>query len=134
MKNNKYDKSKYCFHYSGESIAYNYAVVNGVLKEAMNTTDEDYNFKEFKYFIEVYFNLSMDYADLEKLVDDFLENERKNSVMRFAKEVKKLYVLNDPEFIKNFVFIFGHRALSLKKANDMIEMMFKKINEFHCSK
>jgi len=134
VENIQYSKLKYNFDDAGKSFDYKYHIKNGVPTEAMNTTDEDYNFKAFKYFVEAYFNWSMDYDDLEELVDDFLQREIEDIVTRFVKEIKKLHDLNDSEFIKNFVFIFGHRALSLKKANDMIEMMFKKINEFHCSK
>lgn len=123
----KYDKSKYYFHYHGEEIKYQYAVVNGKRQAGLNITDEDYNYKEFKAFLEIYFNMSMDYADLDELIDDLLARESEKAIKRFADEIKQLYELDDAEFIKDYVWTFGRRALNLKKSSDMLELMYEKV-------
>lgn len=89
----------------------------------------DKKYENFKYFIECYFNWSMDYADLDKLVLDYLDREIEDYVKGLRKEVNDLYNLNNPFLVKELVFMYGRRNLSVKKANDMIKLLYNEMNK-----
>lgn len=85
-------------------------------------------YKNFKYFIECYFNWSMDYIELEKLIIDYINRERKEYIKGLQEEVNELYNSKDPVFIKKLIYKFGRRNLSVKKVNAMIELLCNKLN------
>lgn len=88
----------------------------------------DNKYENFKYFIECYFNWSMDYIDLKKLILDYIDREMKEYVEGLQKEINDLYNLNDSSLVKNLVFMFGRRNLSIEKANDMIKLLYDEMN------
>ena len=72
-------------------------------------------FETIGYFIKCYFNWSMDYSDLENLIDDFLTRENEKYVEAFRKEVEIMYILNDPELFKQVAYRLGDRGMPTKK-------------------
>ncbi len=48
-----------------------------------------YEFSTIGYFIEHYFNWSMDYSDLENCIVDFLLNENVINIKAFKKEIER---------------------------------------------
>lgn len=82
-------------------------------------------FKTFGYFIKHYFNWSMDYSDLESCIEDFLMREQ-NYIKSFEKEIETLYMLNDPEVIREAAYHLGDRGMPTDKALDMIALLYMK--------
>jgi hypothetical protein len=80
----------------------------------------------FEYFIGSYFNWSMDYTDLSDLADQYLNGEIDLWVAPMRTRVRELYDLNSPQHIKDLVFLYGRRALTLEEAQDMIELLYRK--------
>ena len=80
-----------------------------------------------KYFIECYFNWSMDYTDLEQLVSDYLEIENDNYISLLKEEIQKLQTLsNSSEIVKEMTYDYGSRVLSLEKSIEMLNILIKK--------
>ena len=80
----------------------------------------------FEYFVDSYFNWSMDYTDLSDLADQYLNGEIDLWVTPMRTRVRELYYLNSPQHIKDLVFLYGRRALTLEEAQDMIELLYRK--------
>ena len=80
----------------------------------------------FEYFIDCYFNWSMDYADLSNLADQYLSREKELWLNNMRKRVKELYELKDPQNIKDLVWQYGQRNLTIEKAQNMIELLYSK--------
>ena len=80
-----------------------------------------------KYFIECYFNWSMDYADLEQLASDYLKIENDKYISLFEKEIRNLQTLsNSSEMMKKMVYDYGSRVLSLEKSREMLNILVRK--------
>ena len=80
-----------------------------------------------KYFIECYFNWSMDYTDLERLASDYLKIENDNYISLLKEEIKKLHTLsNSSEIVKEMTYDYGSRVLSLEKSTEMLNILIKK--------
>lgn len=88
-----------------------------------------YEFSTIGYFIEHYFNCSMDYSDLENCIVDFLLNENVINIKAFKKEIETLYMLNCPEIIREVSYKLGNRGMPTDKALDMIKLLYTKIQE-----
>lgn len=86
-------------------------------------------FNTFGYFIKNYFNWSMDYADLENLVEEFKRLENKEEIETFKNEMETLYILNDPDFIRRLVYNYGKRGMTTEKAINMIKLLYIKTQD-----
>jgi len=80
----------------------------------------------FEYFVDSYFNWSMNYTDLNDLADQYLNNEIELWIIPMRERVKELYELNNPQHIKDLVYRYGRRALNLEEAQNMIESLYQK--------
>ena len=79
-----------------------------------------------KYFIECYFNWSMDYVDLDQLAKDYLKIENDNHILPFKKEIEKLQTLsNSSEMVKEMVYNYGNRVLNLEKSKEMLNILIR---------
>ena len=80
-----------------------------------------------KYFIECYFNWSMDYIDLDQLAMDYLKIENDKHILFFKKEIEKLQALsNSSEMVKDMIYNYGNRVLSLEKSKGMLDILIRK--------
>ena len=80
-----------------------------------------------KYFIECYFNWSMDYIDLDQLAMDYLKIENDKHILFFKKEIEKLQTLsNSSEMVKDMIYNYGNRVLSLEKSKGMLDVLIRK--------
>lgn len=87
------------------------------------------NIKEFNtigYFIKYYFNWSMNYAELEDCIEDFLMREKEENIKVFIKEIERMYRLNDPELIRKVAYELGDRGMPTDKALYMIKLLYTK--------
>lgn len=89
---------------------------------------DDGLYSHFIYFIECYFNWSMDYADLESLIEDYISRENPIYIIGLRAEVNVLYALDNPRKIKELVYTYGTRTLKLEQAGNMIGLLHKKLN------
>lgn len=90
------------------------------------------NIQEFNtigYFIKHYFNWSMNYSDLKSCIEDFLMRERKEDIKSFKKEIETLYLLNNPEVIREVFYKLGNRGIPTNKGLDMIELLYMRTHE-----
>jgi hypothetical protein len=84
------------------------------------------NFPYLKYFIECYFNWSMDYVDLNQLAAEYLKIENEKHILTFKKEIEKLQTLsNSSEMMKEMVYNYGNRVLSLEKSKEMLNILIR---------
>ncbi|ANY65699.1 hypothetical protein BBD42_03895 [Paenibacillus sp. BIHB 4019] len=89
---------------------------------------EQGKYENLKYFIESYFNWSMDYADLDKLMDEFEERELPFQVDGLCQEIKEIDELRNWEEIKKIIYLHGRRNLTIKKVEQMIELFMIKLS------
>ena len=79
-----------------------------------------------KYFIECYFNWSMDYVDLNQMAAEYLKIENEKHILPFKKEIEKLQTLsNSSEMVKEMVYKYGNRVLSLEKSKEMLNILIR---------
>ena len=87
------------------------------------------NIKRFEtigYFIKNYFNWSMDYSELEGLIDDFMVRENDIYIEAFRREIEEMYTLNDPELFKQVAYRLGDRGMPTNKAKNTMTLLYEK--------
>ena len=78
------------------------------------------------YFIECYFNWSMDYNDFERLAEEYLEIENDKYISLLKEEIKKLKSLpNSSEILKQMIYDYGSRKLNLEKSMKMLNLLVR---------
>lgn len=90
------------------------------------------NIQEFNtvgYFMKRYFNWSMNYSDLESCIEDFLMSEKKEDIKSFKKEIETLYMLNNPEVIREVSYKLGNRGMPTNKALGVIALLYTRTQE-----
>lgn len=88
---------------------------------------EQEKYENLKYFIESYFNWSMDYADLGELIEEYEKRESSLNVDGLLQEIKEISEHQNWEEIKEFVYLHGRRNLSVKKIEQMINLIMMKL-------
>lgn len=81
-------------------------------------------YEYFNYFIECYFNWSMNYTDLKDLILSYIKIESYKAIQGLQKEINELYNLNEPKIIK----LVTNGCLSIKPTDDTIHLLY---NELH---
>ena len=81
----------------------------------------------FKYFVESYFNLSMDYEELESVIKEFLQAESTGRILELKREVKILYDMDSTDFVRNFVLKYGKRRLNDERVIGMLILLNTKL-------
>ncbi len=86
------------------------------------------NFCTVRYFAEVYFNCSMNWSDLEILIDDFLMRENKQTIEAFRNEIKILYMyaLENQMLLKDIAGILTGRATHNQETEHVIKLFYDK--------
>ncbi|BFH65138.1 hypothetical protein [Paenibacillus azoreducens] len=90
-------------------------------------SSERTKYENLKYFIESYFNWSMDYTDLEKLIEEFISRELPVYIRGLSQEINIISEQRNWSEIKDFVYLNGRRNLNIKKTQEMIELLQKKL-------
>lgn len=90
---------------------------------------EQEKYENLKYFIESYFNWSMDYADLGELIEEYEKRESSLNVDGLLQEIKEISEHQNWEEIKEFVYLHGRRNLSVIKIEQMIKLFMMKITD-----
>jgi hypothetical protein len=88
----------------------------------------DLKLDTFKYFLEGYLNLSMDYADLEGLAKRYRTREKQIYINDLLNDLNLIIQLNDWEFIKQFVLEHGMRNLNQEKLKAMVNLLIKELS------
>ncbi|WP_068501634.1 contact-dependent growth inhibition system immunity protein [Paenibacillus kribbensis] len=91
--------------------------------------NQEVNYENLKYFIESYFNWSMDYADLENLIEEFKSRELPAYVEGLTQEIEEINELKTWDSVREFVYLYGQRNLNIKKIERMIELLLTKLHE-----
>lgn len=89
------------------------------------------NLKRFSilgYFAEVYFNCSMNWSDLENLIEDFLMRENKQTIDAFKNEIDILYMyaMENTMSIKDIAGILTGRSVQNQDAESIIKLFYNK--------
>jgi len=71
-----------------------------------------YIFERFKYFVECYFNIDANYVDIEKLAVEYKMLETQESTERLIDELKKIIILDNWQYVSDFVYEHGFRRSS----------------------
>lgn len=69
----------------------------------------------------------MDYADLDKLIEEFKSRELPIYIRGLSQEINVISEQCNWSEIKEFIYLNGRRDLSIKRTQDMIELLQKKI-------
>lgn len=80
---------------------------------------------KFKYFLLCYFNMSADYSDLEQLALEYKNNETEDNCQQLIEELHSIVMMENWEFIRQFVKEHGMRNLSDERIKKMIEIVLK---------
>ncbi|MDP1508790.1 contact-dependent growth inhibition system immunity protein [Paenibacillus sp. CMAA1739] len=91
--------------------------------------EQEVSYENLKYFIESYFNWSMDFADLESLMEEFKSRELPAYVEGLTQEIEEINELKNWDSVQKFVYIYGQRNLNIKKIERMIELLLTKLHE-----
>lgn len=85
-------------------------------------------FSTLGYFAEVYFNCSMNWSDLENLIEDFLMRENKQTIDAFKNEIDILYMyaIENTMSIKDIAGILTGRGVKKQDAESIIKLFYDK--------
>ncbi|APB71816.1 tRNA pseudouridine(38-40) synthase TruA [Paenibacillus polymyxa] len=89
---------------------------------------QEVSYENLKYFIESYFNWSMDFADLENLIEEFKSRELPAYVEGLTQEIEEINELKTWDSVQEFVYLYGQRNLNIKKIERMIELLLTKLH------
>lgn len=95
----------------------------------MSMSNESTKYENLKYFFECYFNWSMDYTDLENLIEEFKVRELPVYVNGLTQEVNLINEQGNWSEVKEFVYLNGRRNLNLKRTQEMIELLQRRLLE-----
>ena len=76
--------------------------------------------------IKHYFNWFMNYSDLEYCIEEFFMREKNENIEALIREVEAMYMLNDPELIREVAYDLGNRGMPTDRALDMIKVLYTK--------
>ena len=85
-------------------------------------------FDTLRYFAKVYFNCSMNWSDLENLIDDFMMRENKQIIDDFKNEIDILYMyaMENTMSAKDIAGILTCRATKNQEAESIIKLFYDK--------
>lgn len=83
--------------------------------------NKELNFETFKYFLECYFNVSANYDELNKIINDFNSFENTKCRNKLRAELKLILQLEDWDFVQGFVKKYGMRKMNEEKLKWLIQ-------------
>ncbi|WDM23812.1 hypothetical protein [Paenibacillus polymyxa] len=89
---------------------------------------QEESYENLKYFIESYINWSMDFADLENLIEEFKSRELPTYVEGLTQEIEEINELKTWDSVQEFAYLYGQRNLIIKKIERMIELLLTKLH------
>ena len=81
----------------------------------------------FKYFLECYFNVSANYDELDKLINDFNSSENLIYRQNLKSELEQILNLGDWDQVQKFVKKYGMRKINEEKLKWMIQRILDKL-------
>lgn len=83
-------------------------------------------FDTLRYFAKAYFNCSMNWSDLENLIDDFMMRENKQIIDDFKNEIDILYMyaVENTMSAKDIAGILTCRATKNQEAESIIKLFY----------
>lgn len=82
--------------------------------------NEELSFDTFKYFLECYFNVSANYDDLNKIINDFNSFENIKYRKKLQVELELIWQLEDWDNIQGLVKKYGMRKMNEEKLKWLI--------------
>lgn len=87
----------------------------------------------FKYFLECYFNVSEDYKDLDKIIQDFIFSEKKCYQDDLSKELSNVLLEKKYNESQQYIKKYGMRTMSIEKTEVFIRYLCNKLVNFPSS-
>jgi hypothetical protein len=81
----------------------------------------------FKYFMECYFNQSVDYQDLYELVKEFKKSEISVRTGEFISELKKVMERGDYDSPMKVIDDHGERVMSKRRLEEFIRYIHARL-------
>ena len=85
------------------------------------------DFENLQHFLECYFNISFDYADLQQLARQYKSTEQPTHVDQFVKELQKIKQAGNWEQLQVFVREHGMRYLATDKIEKMVDLLLHEL-------
>lgn len=79
--------------------------------------------ENLQHFLECYFNISFNYADLQHLARQYKSTEQPIHVDQFVKELQNIKQAGNWEQLQVFVREHGMRYLATEKIEKMVDML-----------
>ncbi len=83
--------------------------------------NDQLKFEAFKYFLECYFNVSANYEELDKVVNEFILSENNSYRTRLQAELERIMKHGDWENVQGIVKEFGMRKINEDKLKWLIQ-------------
>ena len=90
--------------------------------------NEELNLNTFKYFLECYFNVSADYDELEKIINDFNSFENIKYRKKLLAELEQILQQEDWDIVQGFVKKHGMRKMNEEKLKWLIKVILDNLN------
>lgn len=78
------------------------------------------NFETFKYFLECYFNVSANYDELDRLINEFNSSENQKYRQQLRFELEQILQLDNWNVVQKFVKSYGMRNMNEEKLKWLI--------------
>ncbi|MFN2747257.1 hypothetical protein ACINLE_18920 [Bacillus sp. z60-18] len=89
---------------------------------------KEFTLEKFKYFLECYFNPSMDFSDIRDLAEDYRKDESDNNIKMFLYELHEIKNNEQWNAANNFIREHGMRNLNQKQIKQMVDTLIKVLN------
>ncbi|MFD3259634.1 contact-dependent growth inhibition system immunity protein [Paenibacillus lentus] len=83
--------------------------------------NQELSFETFRYFLECYFNVSTNYDELEKIIDDFNSSENLKYRQSLKAELELILQLGNWDIVQRFVKKYGMRKMNEEKLKWLIQ-------------
>ncbi|WP_163580888.1 hypothetical protein [Gracilibacillus saliphilus] len=85
--------------------------------------NEELNLETFKYFLECYFNVSANYNELNKIVNDFNLFENVKYRQKLLAELEIILELENWNIVQEVVKKYGMRKMDERKVKWLIQVI-----------
>jgi hypothetical protein len=89
--------------------------------------NEEIGLGTFKYFLECYFNVSTNYDELERLINDFISFENYDYHKKLREELNIVLQQGQWEVVQEYVKKFGMRNMNVDKIKWLVHSILENL-------
>ncbi|MFJ5965269.1 hypothetical protein [Bacillus sp. NPDC093026] len=90
--------------------------------------NEEFTLDKFKYFLECYFNLSMDYSDITTLAEEYRKDESDLNIKKFLYELHEIKNKDQWNAANIVIREHGMRNLNQEQIKQMVDSLINVLN------